>query len=117
MAQPELIAGIGNKLHGVLEQARTCRETWAGKTSGARIILLHRMHYSLIVGARRFGDHVKLIARSEFDVAIRVVKEFGEFSFDRLYDNKLRRNPPEDFTCLFFGIRGRRADDLRHLTQ
>src|SRR5215470_12923686 len=117
MAQPKLIAGISGKLHGVLEQAWTRRETRAWKAPGARIILLHRAHDGLIVGARRFGDHVELIARREFDVAVRIVEELGEFGFDRLYDNKLRRNPPENFACLFFGSHGCRADDLRHLAQ
>src|SRR6516165_5381590 len=107
MAEAKSVAGIGSKLHGVLEQTRTGRKTWAGKASGAWIIPLHRAHDGLIVGTRRFGDHIELIAGCEFDVAISIIKELGKLRFDRLHYDEFRRNSAEDLARLFFGIPGR----------
>src|SRR5262249_16034463 len=115
MAEAKLVAGIGSKLHGVHEQTRTGRKTWAGKASGAWIILLHGAHDGLIVGTGRFGDHIALTAGCEFDVAISVIKELVELRFDRLHYDEFGRNSTEDLARFFFGIPGRGADDLRHL--
>jgi hypothetical protein len=59
----------------------------------------------MIIGTRRFRDHVKLIAGRKLDITVGVVEELGEFSFDRLYDNELGGNSSEDFARFFLGIR------------
>ena len=91
----ELIARESGELHRILEQARAGGEARARQRACARIIMLHRLHDRRVIGAGRFRDHVELVGGGEFDVAIGIIEQLGEFGLDRRNDHDFRRDPVE----------------------
>ena len=79
--------------------------------------MLHRIEDALIVEPGRARDQIEFIGRREFDVAIGIVEQLGEFRLGRRQRDDLWRDRLEQSRGFLFGFRCRAADDLRHLAQ
>src|SRR5262249_24454160 len=86
MSQLEVGLREGGELHGVLQQARACREARQRVIVRAFIILHHCGVNTEIVETPLLGDHEDLIRDGKLDVTPRVEKDLRQLPFLDLYD-------------------------------
>ena len=115
MAEAELVAGEGAELHRILDQARAGGETRPRHPLQARIIVRHRLEHALVIDAGRLGDQIELVGGGEFDVAVGVAEQLGEFRLYRRNHHHFRRDALEQRRRFALGVRRGAADDLRHV--
>jgi hypothetical protein len=77
----------------------------------------HRLKHALVIDAGRLGDQIELVGGGEFDVAVGVAEQLGEFRLYGRNHHHFRRDALEQRRRFALGVRRGAADDLRHVAE